>query len=399
MAANLGYCFYREYYQDYFISKPYEKRNDESEKDFEVRQKEYFQGKNNRLFNASKEIVKSEFEELNFNTELRLFTTYPGLLVGSGYSFGTGVKEGNELKLGFYFDHTTGMPLIPGSSVKGLLRSAFPNFTKLEVECNFNEDARDQNGNPIFVDTQKRSLYTDLKLKKVKSLFTWWIVKQEVKKEELKSNELKWLYDLEQAIFESIDIDGKPLPVYKRDIFFDSYIISSQHSDKRVLGTDFISPHINRQHPELSPFTNPIPVMFLKILPKVEFRFCFDLKDHGISSQEKKFLFKRIIEIIGAGAKSNVGYGHFADGTNPILGSSRKTGIPENYTKKPKTGEPLQALVVSQAQKKVVIILAGVETEMLVNRCPDPEGVLIKVTFGSITGTGIIQGVNYFGRL
>ncbi|MDZ7743476.1 MAG: RAMP superfamily CRISPR-associated protein [Bacteroidota bacterium] len=29
------------------------------------------------------------------------------------------------MELGFFFDHTTGLPMIPGSSVKGSLRSAF----------------------------------------------------------------------------------------------------------------------------------------------------------------------------------------------------------------------------------------------------------------------------------
>ena len=52
-----------------------------------------------------------------------LTTTYPGLLVGSGYSHPK-LKENNEdFQLGFFFDHTTGLPLISGSSVKGLLRS------------------------------------------------------------------------------------------------------------------------------------------------------------------------------------------------------------------------------------------------------------------------------------
>jgi CRISPR-associated protein Cmr6 len=52
-----------------------------------------------------------------------LTTIYPGLLVGSGYNHPK-LKENNEdFQLGFFFDHTTGLPLISGSSVKGLLRS------------------------------------------------------------------------------------------------------------------------------------------------------------------------------------------------------------------------------------------------------------------------------------
>lgn len=50
-----------------------------------------------------------------------LTTLYPGLLVGSGYDH---PKQSNEdFQLGFFFDHTTGLPLINGSSIKGVLRS------------------------------------------------------------------------------------------------------------------------------------------------------------------------------------------------------------------------------------------------------------------------------------
>lgn len=52
-----------------------------------------------------------------------LTTIYPGLLVGSGYNHPK-LKESNEdFQLGFFFDHTTGLPIISGSSIKGLLKS------------------------------------------------------------------------------------------------------------------------------------------------------------------------------------------------------------------------------------------------------------------------------------
>ena len=52
-----------------------------------------------------------------------LTTIYPGLLVGSGYNHPKLKENNEEFQLGFFFDHTTGLPLISGSSVKGLLRS------------------------------------------------------------------------------------------------------------------------------------------------------------------------------------------------------------------------------------------------------------------------------------
>ena len=53
---------------------------------------------------------------------------YPGIITGIGMKHETGIK--GEFKLGMYFDYTSGMPCIPGSSVKGALRSAFPQFEK-----------------------------------------------------------------------------------------------------------------------------------------------------------------------------------------------------------------------------------------------------------------------------
>ena len=53
----------------------------------------------------------------------QLTTLYPGLLAGSGIVHD--VKADEALKLGMSFDQTTGLPYIPGSSVKGVLRNAF----------------------------------------------------------------------------------------------------------------------------------------------------------------------------------------------------------------------------------------------------------------------------------
>ena len=52
-----------------------------------------------------------------------LKTIYPGLLVGSGYNLPKLKESSDDFQLGFFFDHTTGLPLISGSSIKGLLKS------------------------------------------------------------------------------------------------------------------------------------------------------------------------------------------------------------------------------------------------------------------------------------
>ena len=43
----------------------------------------------------------------------KLSTIYPGLLTGSGMVHET--NNQGELKLGFFFDHTSGLPMLPGS--------------------------------------------------------------------------------------------------------------------------------------------------------------------------------------------------------------------------------------------------------------------------------------------
>lgn len=77
-----------------------------------------------------------------------LTTTYPGLLVGSGYNHPV-IKSDDNYQLGFSFDHTTGMPIISGSSIKGVLRSVFDN-TELLMEM-YDYEKKD-NVNPFSDD-------------------------------------------------------------------------------------------------------------------------------------------------------------------------------------------------------------------------------------------------------
>jgi CRISPR-associated protein Cmr6 len=64
-----------------------------------------------------------EIEGLQNEQTFELTTLYPGLLVGSGYNHPKLKENTDDFQLGFFFDHTTGLPLINGSSIKGLLRS------------------------------------------------------------------------------------------------------------------------------------------------------------------------------------------------------------------------------------------------------------------------------------
>lgn len=58
------------------------------------------------------------------NTHFKATTTYPGLILGSGNAHELPSVEGQAI-LGFHFDYTSGLPVIQGSSIKGVLKSAF----------------------------------------------------------------------------------------------------------------------------------------------------------------------------------------------------------------------------------------------------------------------------------
>ncbi|KAE9633435.1 MULTISPECIES: type III-B CRISPR module RAMP protein Cmr6 [Defluviitalea] len=250
---NIGFLFYKDYYDSSFWTKIFLKgekiKNQEGKKNYKQEVKRYFDNKNNNILKQNKLYPLQPLGKDHFT----LKTIYPGLLFGAGYMHETG--QDNEFKIGFYFDYTTGMPYIPGSSVKGLLRSAFK--------------ASESYIREIF---KSNSLFCNV-------------------------NEIS-ISDLENEIFE-----GKK-SIYDRDIFFDAVLIKSDNTDGRFLGEDFITPHKD-------PLKNPVPIKFLKVLPNVVFRFEFDLKDGILSVEQKLALFKQIILDLGIGAKTNVGYGNF----------------------------------------------------------------------------------------
>lgn len=62
-----------------------------------------------------------------------LTVCYPGLLVGIGNTHDSGMGD-EEIGVGFSFDYVTGQPYIPGSSVKGVLRSHFTDHPQVIMD-------------------------------------------------------------------------------------------------------------------------------------------------------------------------------------------------------------------------------------------------------------------------
>jgi CRISPR-associated protein Cmr6 len=266
---NIAWLFYKDYYKSIeYIFK------DDTEKDNKnKRNRSKMLVKNEQLLKMS--VNKALLEDLitpNSNSIFSLSTTYPGLLIGSGYNHAVGAE--GEFKIGFFFDHVTGLPIIPGSSVKGLLRSAFP-------QRNI---------------TGKKAKHQDAKVKFIRKLLS-----------EINPSHVNIDIDkLEQIIFDGIDI-SKPdsfLPTSKRVIFHDAIL---DKNTREIFEQDFITPHKNK-------LKEPVPIMFLKIKPNISFMFQFKIEDimfNGltISKNEIKSLFEKIIKCLGIGAKTNVGYG------------------------------------------------------------------------------------------
>ena len=227
------------------------------------------------------------FYSADENQSFVCWLAYPGLLTGTGMPHG--IKEdNNDFKAGFYFDHTYGLPVIPGSSVKGLLRSVFPNRIRHKNTSRFKKDTKagwilaqfEHINDPDFLENTFEPIENAL------------------------PDQIEWVNKLELEIFEGINYEtGKNKSLYSRDIIHDA-VIHEADPHRKIVGTDYITPHLN-------PLKNPIPIKLLKILPEVSLLFQFDLKPGLISVGDKIKLFQKIILTMGIGAKTNVGYGQF----------------------------------------------------------------------------------------
>ena len=177
-------------------------------------------------------------------------TSYPGLLVGTGYAHGSG-KEDEDIKLGFSFDYTTGQPYIPGSTVKGVLKSA---FRHPEVICELCSGIPDESAVAL----------------------------------------------LSQDIF-----DGN------RDVFLDAVVFRGDKSG-RILGPDNITPHKEAtKNPVPLLLIKILPDVYLefRFLLGDSVINTGDNSSVTLSAEEKKSLFLSILQLFGIGAKTNVGYG------------------------------------------------------------------------------------------
>jgi len=259
---NLHKAYYKEYFKNLEFLYLVEEGVEEPKADIKHR--------NERL--TSTNLLKGIDAQPIVNQTIPLEVAYPGLVTGIGINHEA--KITNEFKLGVHFDWTWGMPVVYGSSVKGVLRSWFTEFYKGDID-------------PI-----------DLMMEIFEGVY-----KRDVEAEKKKHGE-KWaekIKDPKNRIYK------ERKSIYERDIFFDA-VITEADPKGRILCSDSITPHGN-------PLKNPTPITFMKIAPgcKLEFRFKLHDSNFGdgkiFTAAQKKTLFEEILKTVGIGAKTNVGYG------------------------------------------------------------------------------------------
>lgn len=255
---------YKFFYHDYFDSI-----------DFSSPDPDIIQSRNLQLVKFRK-LKVIEAPQI-VNTTIRLKVEYPGLLTGAGIQHAAGID--GEFKLGVHFDYTEGMPVVYGSSVKGVLRSLF----KADKE---------------YVADSLRRLLSKQEGEHGDSL-SW---------EELIPEE--FIDCLEKNIFGSNDSSCSKEKGYEKDLFFDAVIVKPNRQG-RILSADTLSPH------KRGPLKNPVPISFLRIASGVTMEFRFRLTDsvvfgRRITADIKKRMFTYILLLLGVGAKTNVGYGQLS---------------------------------------------------------------------------------------
>lgn len=234
---------------------------------------------------------------------LQMEVQNPGLIMGGGYPHEVGYP--GEFKLGFHFDHTSGLPVLPGSSVKGTLRSLWPQYDY-------------DPANPLRYWTHKKNPQIATLQPRKADFIAKKLTEAGFKGfDTLSTPEEKrdLVHRIELAIFESWDAatldSNEPLyaSAYKRIIFFDAFPVALRSGDVPLLGRDALTPHGD------NPLKNPIPLPFVKVLPGVRFEFRFRLKKLNIKegmlleTEQVAALFSDLLETTGIGAKTNVGYG------------------------------------------------------------------------------------------
>lgn len=308
--GNLGMlytrCYYGEITREVLDKKPI-KIMERTKPKSTNHQSLYYASRNDNLIQQAKKIQSPDPMPNADKNPVSLQTLYPGLLIGVGIPHAA--KQEGAAQLGLLFDHSTGLPYIPGSSVKGVLRSMFP----------LQDIALAEKKEKKAGELEKKNEFGDAKKLKDKAMLLRIQADEkrkyiaEIVRKKVPSFTPEMVDDLERSIFVGQEYDEKKkdyVQVAKRDIFFDAFPAECKNG---LLDTDFITPHTEGE------LLNPIPIQFMRINPGVTFRFDFRLRDSKlkggifVNAKTKRAFFQEILTTVGIGAKTNVGYGQFTE--------------------------------------------------------------------------------------
>jgi CRISPR-associated protein Cmr6 len=199
------------------------------------------------------------------------------------WRFIAGLGRKGSLEVGFTF-HRYGFPILPGSSVKGVARA----WALLQIAEKVDAPELKELDGILSADGDKeRKKYED------------WKAKQPV--------EVQKLTDDFRTIFGTAAAAG-------RAVFFDAI-----PARKPTLELDIMNPHFPDYYQGNQPPTDwqsPVPVYFLTVAAKTEFRFAvgwrgsLDTEGQRLRDLARMWLVEGLTQL-GAGAKTSAGYGYF----------------------------------------------------------------------------------------
>ena len=206
-----------------------------------------------------------------------------------------GLGEVSTYETGITLDFLTGLPIIPGSALKGITRRA----AVLELACDNKDQLKKEFKEEFGFELQcsDNTQYADLLPYGKEFDFVAQKIEDDLKPDEF------------VKVFGTQDQKGNV-------IFMDAYPVDwSEMPDKKLFRIDVMNPHYGPYYesPDKNPpadWYNPVPVFYLTVNKDVEYRFIIASKDKGLLRTEKEW-FEFALENIGVGAKGNQGYGVF----------------------------------------------------------------------------------------
>lgn len=225
------YCKRKKIFIKERIEKESNSNSQTEKKEFNDKRKQENIQPNIKIYNPSFHFYKDEaygkdIEKFQFSNEFNnlfeikdslsfeLTTSYPGLLVGSGYNHPKLKENTDDFQLGFFFDHTSGLPIISGSSIKGVLKSILKNTELI------------------------KDLYEEI-----------------------------YTEDLSDEIFED-----------NKTVFYDAFITSTKNKDKKIFGSDYITSHYSNEENGEFKNPNPIKFLKILPEVTFKFQFKCDEK-------------------------------------------------------------------------------------------------------------------------